>query len=51
MNKIIKKILQEIIEWDVWTEQKVDYWKKDKKYIAKEIKSWQKRLKQINKGL
>jgi len=46
MNKIIKKILQEIIEWDPWIEQEIDYLKKDEKYIAKEIRDWQKRLKQ-----
>lgn len=49
MNKIIKKILQEIIEWDPWIEQKIDYLEKNKKYIAKEIRDWQKRLKQNKK--
>ena len=49
INKEIRKILNEILKWDRWLEQKIDYWKKDGDYMAKEIKNWQKKLRQILK--
>jgi len=49
MKKIEREILDEVLKWSKWKEREVDYWLKDTNYIAKEIKLWQKKLKEKQK--
>ncbi len=45
MRKIEKEVINEILKWSRWKKQEKDYWEKSGKYITKEIKLWQKKLK------
>jgi len=49
MSKCEIEVLNKIKKWSRWKEQKIDYWRKDGDYIAKEIILWQRKLKNNGK--
>ena len=51
MNKIEKEALNEISKWDRWIKQEVSYLYeiKNANYISREIRSWQRKLKNNEK--